>query len=205
MPLLVLGTRNRKKLAEMARLLEGLGEKWELADLSHFPDAPEIEEDGVTFEENARKKAVGLARALGPWVLGEDSGLVVPALGDRPGVQSARFAGRHGDDEANNELLLNELGDRPEEQRAAYYVCVVALANPSAEVVAVEEGRCHGVIARDPRGANGFGYDPLFLIPEYHRTFGELSPAVKEALSHRARALDRLRPILQRLPWQSIQ
>jgi XTP/dITP diphosphohydrolase len=195
--LLVLGTRNRKKLAEMARLLEGL--PWEVADLSRFADAPEIEEDGRTFAENARKKAAGLARALGHWVLGEDSGLVVPALGGAPGVLSARFAGRHGDDDANNALLLQKLEPLPDEQRDAYYVCAAALANPAGEIAALEEGRCGGRIARELRGTNGFGYDPIFLIPEYHRTFGELSPRVKEALSHRARAMTRLRSALQRL------
>ncbi len=181
----------------MAPLLKGV--PWQIADLSAFSGVPEIEEDGATFAQNAQKKAGGLAQALGQWVLGEDSGLVVPALDGRPGVNSARFSGRHGDDNANNALLLKEMASLPDEQRAAYYVCAAALANPAGEVVAIEEGRCHGVIAREMRGTNGFGYDPLFLILEYHRTFGELGSTVKEALSHRARALSRLRPLLHKL------
>jgi XTP/dITP diphosphohydrolase len=132
-------------------------------------------------------------------VLGEDSGLVVPALNGRPGVYSARYAGKPGDDEANNRRLLAELAPLPDDRRGAYYVCTAALADPQGQVKAVVEGRCHGVITRAPRGTGGFGYDPLFLIPEYHKTFGELSPVVKHALSHRGRALARLRPALRQL------
>jgi XTP/dITP diphosphohydrolase len=194
---LVLGTRNRKKGEEMAEILADLGV--ELADLSRFPNAPDVVEDGATFDANCRKKAAEQARALGRWVLGEDSGLVVPGLGGRPGVHSARYAGRHGDDAANNARLLAELAPLPEDRRAAYYVCATALADPRGEIVETAEGRCHGAIAREPRGTAGFGYDPLFLIREYHRTFGELGPVVKRALSHRARALANLRPTLRRL------
>lgn len=197
MPLLVVGTRNAKKRLELMEILSGTG--IELRDLSSYPSAPEVEEDGSTFEENARKKATELARALGEWVLGEDSGLVVPALKGRPGVYSARYAGRQGDDEANNDRLLAELAPLAEEARAAYYVCTAAVAAPGGEVKAVVEGRCHGRILRERRGSGGFGYDPLFLVPEYHRTFGELSARVKHALSHRGRALARLRPELVRL------
>ena len=193
-PVLVLGTRNAKKRQEIAEILGDL--PLELRDLTAYPDAPEVVEDGATFEENARKKARELARALGQWVLGEDSGLVVPVLRGRPGVLSARYAGKQGDDAANNVKLLAELAPLPDDQRAAFYVCTAALADPQGDVQAVTEGRCHGVIVRERRGTAGFGYDPLFLIPEYHRTFGELSPAVKDALSHRARALERLRPFL---------
>jgi XTP/dITP diphosphohydrolase len=196
-PVLVLGTRNVKKRQELVEILGDL--PLELQDLTSYPDAPEVVEDGATFEDNARKKASELARALGRWVLGEDSGLVVPVLKGRPGVLSARYAGRQGDDAVNNARLLAELAPLPDDQRGAYYVCTAALADPQGEVRAVTEGRCHGRIVRDPRGGGGFGYDPLFLIPEYHRTFGELSPRVKHALSHRARALARLRPALWRL------
>jgi XTP/dITP diphosphohydrolase len=199
MPVLVVGTRNPKKRIE---LLEILGEMaLELRDLTSYPDAPEVDEDGTTFEENARKKASEIARALNQWSLGEDSGLVVPALKGRPGVYSARYAGKQGDDAANNARLLAELAPLPDEKaREAYYVCTVALARPTTgEVVAVVEGRCHGRILREARGEGGFGYDPLFLIPEYHQTFGELSSRVKHALSHRARALALLRPRLRAL------
>ena len=196
-PVLVVASRNRKKREEIVEILGDLG--LGLCDLSAFPGAPEVVEDGATFEDNARKKAVELARALGQWVLGEDSGLVVPALGGRPGVYSARYAGTQGDDAANNARLLAELAPLPDDRRAAYYVCVAALADPTGEVRAVAEGRCHGIITRGARGTGGFGYDPLFLIPEFHKTFGELSPRVKHALSHRARALARLRPDIRRL------
>jgi XTP/dITP diphosphohydrolase len=196
-PVLVVGTRNRKKLGEILEILGDLG--LDLRDLSGWPDAPEVVEDGKTFEENARKKACELSRHLGHWVLGEDSGLVVPGLNGRPGVYSARYAGKQGDDEANNAKLLAELAPLPEDRRPAYYVCTAVLADPQGEVQAAVEGRCHGVIIHEARGSGGFGYDPLFLVPEYHQTFGELSARVKHALSHRARALALLRPALRRL------
>jgi XTP/dITP diphosphohydrolase len=196
-PVVVLGTRNVKKREELAAILEDAGV--EVRDLTSWPDAPEVVEDGATFEANARKKSTELARFLHHWVIGEDSGLVVPALNGRPGVYSARYAGRQGDDAANNRRLLAELGPLPNKPFPAYYVCTVALADPQGEVQAVTEGRCHGVLIEELRGSGGFGYDPLFLIPEYHRTFGELSSRVKHALSHRARALEKLQPILRRL------
>jgi XTP/dITP diphosphohydrolase len=192
---MVVGSRNPKKRQEILEILGDL--ELDLRDLTSWPDAPEVVEDGATFADNARKKAVELARFLGQWVLGEDSGLVVPALNGRPGVYSARYAGKQGDDAANNARLLAELAPLPDDRRAAYYVCTAALADPTGEVRTVVEGRCHGVILRELRGSGGFGYDPLFLIPEYHRTFGELSPRVKHALSHRARALAQLRPVLR--------
>jgi XTP/dITP diphosphohydrolase len=194
---LVLGTHNPKKREEIVAILDGLG--LEFGDLNQWPELSEVVEDEETFVGNARKKATELARALHHWVLGEDSGLVVGALNGRPGVHSARYAGRHGDDDANNNRLLAEMIPLAEDQRGAFYVCVGALADPEGEVQAVVEGHCHGVIIGTPRGSGGFGYDPLFLIPEYHRTFGELSPRVKHALSHRARVLTQLRPALRRL------
>jgi XTP/dITP diphosphohydrolase len=196
-PVLVVGTRNPKKREEILEILGDLG--LDLRDLTAYPDAPEVVEDGTTFEANARKKATELARNLGQWVLGEDSGLLVPALNGRPGVYSARYAGKQGDDDANNDRMLAELAPYPDDRRAAYYVCTASLADPTGEVRAVTEGRCHGVILRELRGTGGFGYDPLFLIPEYHKTFGELSARVKHALSHRARALAQLRPALRTL------
>src|SRR5262249_50000849 len=194
-PVLVVGTRNPKKREEILEVLGDLGV--ELRDLTSRPDAPDVVEDGATFADNARKKAAELARHLRRWVLGGDSGLVVPGLGGGPGVYSARYAGKQGADGANTARLLAELAPLPEDRRAAYYVCTAALADPGGEVRAVVEGRCHGVITRELRGTGGFGYDPLFLIPEYHRTFGELSPRVKHALNHRARALAQLRPVLR--------
>ena len=195
--LFVVGTRNDKKREEIREILGDLDV--ELRDLTSWPDVPEVVENADTFEGNARKKAVELARYLKQWVLGEDSGLVVPALNGRPGVYSARYAGKRGDDAANNARLLAELAPLPDDRRAAYYVCTAALADPEGNVRAVVDGRCHGVITREPRGSGGFGYDPLFLIPEYHQTFGELSARAKHALSHRARALERLRAVIRRL------
>lgn len=194
---LVVGTKNKKKREEILQILEGL--PIEIDDLTSYPDAPDVVEDGQTFEDNARKKAIELSQFLNEWVLAEDSGLVVPGIGGRPGVYSARYAGTHGDDEANNEKLLAELAPLPEEKRTAYYVCCVVVANPQGEVQVVAEGRCHGKMIEERRGTGGFGYDPLFLIPEYHKTFGELSAVVKHALSHRGRALAQVRPKLRQL------
>ena len=194
MPQIVLASRNRKKSAEMAALLAPHGV--EVLSVADFPGVPEVVEDGETFAENAAKKARETARRLGRWTIGEDSGLCVDALGGAPGVYSARYAGEPSDDRRNNEKLIAALADVPDEARAARYVCSVAVADPSGEVRLAVEATCGGRVTRDPRGANGFGYDPYFLIPEYHRTFGELSPLVKQRLSHRARAFERLIPPL---------
>jgi XTP/dITP diphosphohydrolase len=152
-PVLVVGTRNPRKREEILEILGDLC--LELRDLTAYPDAPDVVEDGATFEANARKKAAELACHLHEWVLGEDSGLVVPALNCRPGVYSARYAGKQGDDAANNARLLAELAPLPDDRRAAYYVCAAALADPSGEVHALTEGRCHGVIIRNKRGRSG--------------------------------------------------
>ncbi len=141
-------------------------------------------------------KATQQARNLNAWVLGEDSGLVVDALGGEPGVLSARFSGPGATDASNSRLLLERLADVPGENRTAHYVCHATLSNPAGEVQAESEGYCHGRIRREGSGSGGFGYDPLFEIVEYHRTFGELGPAVKAALSHRARAIRALVPQL---------
>ncbi len=194
LPLLI-ATRNAKKKREILEILSGLDV--ELLDLTAFPTAPDVVEDGTTFEANARKKASETALATGQWTLGEDSGLVVPGLGGRPGIYSARYAGKQGDDEANNQKLIAEIKILPAEKRVAYYVCTAALSDPQGDINAVVEGRCNGVLIPERRGEGGFGYDPYFLIPEFHATFGELSSRVKHALSHRARALSQLRPVLR--------
>lgn len=202
---LVLGTRNRKKGRELVELI---APSWEpnprlarlaLRTLDEFPRAPDVVEDAPSFAGNARKKASETARALGRWALADDSGLAVDALGGAPGVLSARYAGEHGDDEANNRKLLDALNDVPDDRRGAAFVCALALADPSGAIRLETEADCRGRITHEPRGANGFGYDPLFLIPEYHQTFGELSALVKHQLSHRARAFARLRPGIERL------
>ncbi len=192
MNILVVGTRNAKKRLEIIAALAG----WSLSvlDLSSFPGAPEVVEDRDTFEGNAAKKAEELARALGHWVLGEDSGLVVPALSGAPGVWSARYAGPQHNDDDNNAKLLTDMAGVTD--RRGHYVTCAALANPQGVVVASVRGECHGTILKESRGAGGFGYDPYFFLPEYHKTFGELSAAVKQAISHRARALEKLRLML---------
>lgn len=191
---LVLGSRNKKKLREMAELLGDLG--FDLTDLSPYPDAPVVEETAGSFVGNAALKATTLAPLLQSWVVGEDSGLVVPALGGAPGVDSALYAGTHGDDPANNAKLLAELAPFTGTDRAAYYISTAVLADPTGKVVATVEGRCHGLITTEHRGTGGFGYDPLFLVPEYGQTFGELPPEVKQKMSHRANAFRELRPVL---------
>lgn len=202
---LVLGTRNPKKGIELAQLI---APPWEpnprlarlvVQTLDTFPDAPEVEEDADTFAGNARKKASATAIALGRWVVADDSGLAVDALGGQPGVHSARYAGTHGDDEANNRKLLEALADVPDQRRGAAFVCALALADPDGTIRLEAHGACRGRIIHQPLGRGGFGYDPLFLILEYHRTFGELSPLVKHQLSHRARAFAHLRPGVERL------
>lgn len=190
----VLSSRNRKKAQEIAEILGPHGIC--LLSIADFPEIGEILEDGDTFAANAAKKASEPARALGRWVIGEDSGLMVDALGGRPGVYSARYSGAGATDESNNRKLQDDLRTVPPEQRTAAYVCSIALADPQGEIRACAEDRCRGLIIDEPRGTNGFGYDPYFLIPEYHRTFGELSSRVKHQLSHRARALTAFIPKL---------
>lgn len=184
--LLVLGTHNQKKGRELRALLQPMG--IELKTLADFPAAIEVIEDGDSFQANARLKASQQAKHLGHWVLGEDSGLCVDALDGRPGIFSARYSGETATDESNNALLLEELANVPSERRAAHYVCHMSLADPQGGVCIDCESECRGRIASSPRGSHGFGYDPLFEIVEYHRTFGELGVAVKSVLSHRSRA-----------------
>ncbi len=201
-PSLVLASRNRKKSAEIAELLALHG--FQLLGVSDFSGVPQVIEDGETFAENAAKKASETAKHLARWTIGEDSGLMVESLGGAPGVYSARYSGDDADDEANNRKLLQELASVPDEKRNAQYVCHVALADPSGAIRLTTEARCRGKITSLLRGSNGFGYDPLFLIPEYHRTFGELGPAAKRHLSHRARAFQRFMPPLLSLLRKAI-
>ena len=195
--ILVLGTSNRKKGLELAELVAPLG--LEVRTLADFPEAIQVEETGETFAANAALKAVEQARRLKRWVLADDSGLAVDALGGAPGVYSARYAGPEASDDDNNRRLLAELAGVPPERRTAHYVCHATLADPSGAIRAEAEDYCRGRIVSDYRGAGGFGYDPLFEIVEYHRTFGELSPEVKAVLSHRGRAMRDLLPVIQRL------
>ena len=194
---IVLGTHNAKKRGELQQLLASLD--IEVKTLTDFASPLDVVEDGQTFAANAQKKAGQQARHLQAWVLGEDSGLCVDALGGAPGIYSARFAGAQATDEQNNAELLKQLADVPLSQRKAHYVCHMSLASPAGEIVIDTEDTCGGRICLHPRGAYGFGYDPLFELPEYHRTFGELGPCVKSVLSHRARAMRHFLPKLREL------
>lgn len=194
---LVLGSHNRKKLGELAELLVPHG--LELKTLADFPAPLEVAETGQTFAENARLKATQQARHLNAWVLGEDSGLSVDALGGAPGVFSARFSDPGATDERNNRLLLEKLAGVPLEKRTAHYTCYAALSDPAGNVQAESEGHCCGRILLQAAGSGGFGYDPLFEVIECHRTFGELAPAVKAVLSHRSRAIRQIVPAIVKL------
>jgi XTP/dITP diphosphohydrolase len=196
-PQIVLGSRNRKKSQEVAEILAPHG--IDVVSITEFPEVAEVVEDGATFAANAAKKASQPARQLGQWVIGEDSGLVVDALGGRPGVYSARFSGPGATDESNNRKLQDELSSVPRECRSAAYICTIAVADPTGTIRHTAEGRCRGLIIDEPRGENGFGYDPYFLIREYHRTFGELPARVKHQISHRAKALASFIPGLLKL------
>jgi XTP/dITP diphosphohydrolase len=191
---LIVASRNRKKSGEIRDLLAPFGVL--VTSVSEIAGVPDVVEDGSTFAENAAKKASETARTLSSWTLAEDSGLEVAALVGAPGIYSARFSGPGATDESNNAKLMSELSAVVDDRRDARYVCNVALADPSGTIRLQVEAYCHGRIIREARGTNGFGYDPYFLIREYHRTFGELSPAVKRRLSHRARAFERLIPPL---------
>ena len=190
---LVVATQNQGKMREIRDLLKEFDLK--ITSIADYPDAPEIIEDGETFADNAVKKAVALARHTGKLAMGEDSGLEVTALDNRPGVYSARFAGEEATDETNNAKLLELLKDVPASRRQARYRCCAALVQGDKTLTMVE-GSCSGLITTEARGTNGFGYDPLFLIEEHDKTFGELDLSVKAQMSHRARAMDKVKAFL---------
>jgi len=192
--MLVLGTHNAKKAQELRQLLTPHNIK--LKSLDDFPTSINVVEDGDSFQANAELKARQQSMHLNQWVIGEDSGLCVDALDGAPGIYSARFSGAEATDESNNCLLLEQLQDVAAEKRSAFYVCHISLSDPQGRIRASCEATCRGRIRRDPKGNLGFGYDPLFEILELHRTFAELGPHVKGALSHRGRALRRFLPQL---------
>lgn len=195
--LLVLGTHNRSKAAELVEVFCRL--PLQLRCLAEFAEAIKVDEQGDSFAKNAALKATLQAKHLGQWVLGEDSGLVVDALGGEPGIFSARYSGPEATDTSNNRLLLERLEGVPLEKRSAAYVCHMAVADPQGIIRAESQGTCKGRIVFQPRGTSGFGYDPLFEVVEYHRTFGQLSALVKSHISHRSKAAYRLVPQLLRL------
>lgn len=192
----VIATRNPGKLREIRDILRPLG--WKTLSLDDFPEIPEIIEDGTTFAENAEKKAREVAHHTGRIALADDSGLVVDALGGRPGVLSSRYGGVKATDPERCRKLLDEMAGIPEGQRQARFICIIAVATPQGKVKTVE-GECRGQIALAPRGRHGFGYDPIFSLPEMGRTMAELPPEVKNRISHRAKALEKLKQLLPKI------
>ncbi|HEX4125319.1 MAG TPA: RdgB/HAM1 family non-canonical purine NTP pyrophosphatase [Tepidisphaeraceae bacterium] len=214
MPLLI-ATANPAKAREFRQMFTGNAGgfgKGEFLDLSAFPNARPVEETGQTFLQNACLKAVGYARQIGAdWALADDSGLEVDALGGAPGVFSARWAARRGivpptgdADADNNATLLRELADVPDDRRSARFVCVLALADSRGQVIATVRRTIEGVVLRERRGSNGFGYDSLFFVPELGKTTGELSPADKHRISHRGRALAALSELIAERHWTDL-
>jgi XTP/dITP diphosphohydrolase len=190
---LVIASKNKGKIREIRQIYADLP-----VTVVELPDQPDVVEDGHTFSENARKKAVEIARHTGKWALADDSGLEVDALKGAPGIYSARWSG--GGDEANNEKLLKELQDVPPPARTARYRAVVVVADPQGRIVAEADGACEGLIGFVRKGAGGFGYDPLFVVPQFGCTMAELSAETKHSISHRGEALRRLRgPLTQAL------
>ncbi len=190
---LVIATRNRGKLREVTAFLKPAVPR--ILSLLDFPEIGEIVEDGETFAENAIKKAKTVARKTRRWALADDSGLAVDALEGRPGIFSSRYAGEGATDSDRVQKLLLEMASVPEGHRQARFICVIALSSPDGETRIVE-GECRGRIAFEPRGQQGFGYDPVFFVPEFERTMAELPLEVKNQISHRARALEKIRRIL---------
>jgi len=194
-PQLLLATRNQHKKIEIQEILGDMG--IDIINLEDISELPEVEEDGETFQANALKKASTIAHLSGYVTMADDSGLVVDALGGRPGVYSARFAGAHATDEENNRKLLELMKDIPCAEHTAHFECVIALARPDGLQQTVS-GRCHGRIALAPAGDGGFGYDPLFIPEGYEVSFAQLSVEEKNRISHRGRALQKARAIIPR-------
>ncbi|MEV0237175.1 RdgB/HAM1 family non-canonical purine NTP pyrophosphatase [Nonomuraea sp. NPDC050786] len=191
---IVLATRNAGKIAELRRILAG----FDIVGLEEFPSIGEVAETGLTFEENALLKAHAVARGSGLPAVADDSGLCVDVLGGMPGVFSARWSGRHGDDQANLDLLLAQVSDVPADKLTAHFACAAVLALPSGETRVVE-GVLPGRLVTSPRGSNGFGYDPIFVPDGDERTTAEMSPGEKDAISHRGRAFRALSPLVREL------
>ena len=195
---LLVATKNKKKLKEIKEILNDTG--LEITSLAQCPDVPRIIENGRTFKENAIKKAVKIARFSQKLTLGEDSGLCVDALEGEPGIYSSRFSGKDKSDMKNNLKLMRLLEGLSLDKRRAHYVCAVALADKDG-LVGVVEGRCNGIIGREMQGHFGFGYDPLFIIPKYRKTFAQLGEKIKHKISHRYYALEKAKKII----WEYIE
>jgi XTP/dITP diphosphohydrolase len=194
----VLATKNRHKLEELHRILDAAGLEIELLGADAFPDLPDVAETESSFAGNALLKAREIARVTGLPAIADDSGLAVDALNGMPGIFSARWSGRHGDDAANLALLLGQLSDVPDRRRGAAFHCAAAIALPDG-TERVVEGTIEGTIIREPRGTNGFGYDPVFVPLGYQVTTAEMPSQEKDAISHRGRALQALAPVVREL------
>ena len=194
---IVLATHNLHKIREIRAMLKGIG-NIDIFSLSNFPDYKLPEETGETFEENAKLKAEHAAKTLGKWTLADDSGLVVPAISGKPGVYSTRFAGEDSTDAENRKKLLEEMKSVRDDDRSAYFECVLVLANPEG-IVKTVTGTCHGKIIDSEKGRNGFGYDPVFLKNDYDKTFAEISEDIKNRVSHRRKAIDKIVTFLENL------
>ena len=197
-PRIVLATHNQGKLAELRRILAASRVDVDVADLDDHPDMPQVAETGSTFAENALLKARAVAAHTGLPAVADDSGLCVDALNGMPGVLSARWSGRHGDDEGNLRLLLAQLTDVPADRRAAHFACAAALVLPSG-AEEVTEGTVHGWLTDAPRGTNGFGYDPIFVPDSSSLTTAQMPAEEKDAISHRGKALRALTPVIAAL------
>jgi XTP/dITP diphosphohydrolase len=195
---LVLATANPHKLIELTRILAAGHVDVQVSSLAEFPGAPEVAETGATFAANALLKAHAIARFTGLPAVADDSGICVDALNGMPGVLSARWSGKHGDDAANLRLLLAQLSDVPDERRGAQFVCAAALVLPDGREH-VSEGVVTGRLVREPRGENGFGYDPVFVPGSADITTAEMDPADKDRISHRGKALRGLAPVIAAL------
>ncbi|MEM8727605.1 MAG: RdgB/HAM1 family non-canonical purine NTP pyrophosphatase [Chlamydiota bacterium] len=194
---IIIASKNLHKIREIKAILKPRY-PFDFLSLLDFTGYKVPEETGTTFEENAFIKATRAAEALKRWVIADDSGLVVPALGDSPGVKSARYAGEGSSDKENREKLIKTLDPIQESERTGYYVCALALASPDGIKMQVK-GLCEGLLILTPRGSQGFGYDPLFLKYDYNKTFAEIDEETKNKISHRRKALDKLSPILETL------
>jgi XTP/dITP diphosphohydrolase len=190
---IVVASTNAHKIKEIAAILKPYG--WDVKSLLDFPNIPDVRETGSTFEDNAILKATTIAKVLNQSVLADDSGIEVDALNGMPGVLSARWAGSQKSDQANLNLLLSQLADVPIERRTARYVCVAAYADPAGEIKSTR-GEWEGVVATAPVGSNGFGYDPIFYLPELNKTVAELPEETKDSLSHRLHAFTRLAALI---------
>lgn len=193
---LIVASRNKGKVKEIIELLEGL--PFKVSSLLEYPHLPEVVEDGNTYKANALKKAVTIAKLTGKMTMSDDSGIEVKALKWAPGIYSARFAGKGASEKQKNNKIYRMIKGVPMSKRQCRYRCVIALVDGKGTEIGVVQGTCSGLVAMKDRGKNGFGFDPLFIVPRYNKTFGELDPSIKAKISHRARALKKFRRLLEK-------